>query len=662
MLFGRFSMQLRSRITLAAAFFLLAPVVLFFLIDLMRDRFIASSFDKRQYEDDQPFIEGFVRETRQRLEAPAGKIQLVLPSEPIPKSFLDPDTGTLVYEPWTTMQFRLDQIAEIYPDLSFGLFDRDGQLLVSVGENVELLLQGFDGANRSDADGISPLGDAFMVRRSMRTLRGLYVYVGALPADRFIQNISNSIGEPVVLIQRKIREDVDQVGSPAENVDQRVSTKAVGLPEATISNLSGYADARIFWDSIQNSALASMPRRYFSVSQGDHRGLITEIRLDALMPMADAGIFLRLVRDRTRSSIREEKQNRLVYGGFAVLILVSVVLLLWFFNRSLRPLTDLIAALQALARHDFDYRIPHTNRRDELGALARGLTDFRASLVDRERLVLLKEQMEFAAQIQRSILPSHFDVADFASIDAITLPAEDVGGDFFDMFALANGDVGIVVADVADKGMGSALFGALASSLIRATARLYSDPGRVLGSVNRQLCERNDADLFVTLFYGVLDRETGRLTYSNAGHEPPLCMHRDDDGTVKVERTPTTHGLPLGLVADARFDVGSFQLSLRDNLVLFTDGITEAENEENRMFSAAALNELLVQQTDSAPSEIIRNVMNTVRSFTGEQPQNDDITLMVVRYEGMPGKVTVDDEKGGEEAADGPKLRVVGDS
>ena len=655
-------MQLRSRITLAAAFFLLAPVVLFFLIDLMRDRFIASSFVKRQFEDDQPFIQGFIREARQQIEAPAAKIQLVLPSEPIPKSFLDPDTGTLVYEPWTTMQFRLDQIAEIYPGLSFGLFDRDGQLLVSVGEDVDLLTQGFDGANRSDAQGISPLSDAFMVRRTMRTLRGLYVYVGAMPADQFIQNISNSVGEPIVLIQREIREDPDEFGSSPDSLDQQVSAKVVGLPEATVSNPNLYADAREFWDSIQSAALASMPRRYFSVSQNDHRGIITEVRVDALMPTADEGIFLRLVRDRTQSAIREEKQNRLVYGGFAVLILVSVVLLLWFFNRSLRPLTDLIAALQALARHDFDYRIPHTNRRDELGALARGLTDFRASLVDRERLVLLKEQMEFAAQIQRSILPSHFDVADFASIDAITLPAEDVGGDFFDMFALANGDVGIVVADVADKGMGSALFGALASSLIRATARLYSDPGRVLGSVNRQLCERNDADLFVTLFYGVLARDTGRLIYSNAGHEPPLCMRRDDNGVVKVERTPTTHGLPLGLVSDAHFESRSLELSAQDNLVLFTDGITEAENTDNRLFSAAALNELLVQQTDSAPSEIIRNVMNNVKSFTGEQPQSDDITLMVVRYEGVPDQATSDNNNGGEDAADGPKLRVVGDS
>ena len=105
-------MQLRSRITLAAAFFLLAPVVLFFLIDLMRDRFIASSFVERQFEDDQPFVEGFVREAQLRLEAPASEIQAILPGEQIPRSCLDPDTGSLVYEPWTTMQFRLEQIAE----------------------------------------------------------------------------------------------------------------------------------------------------------------------------------------------------------------------------------------------------------------------------------------------------------------------------------------------------------------------------------------------------------------------------------------------------------------------------------------------------------------------------------------------------------------------
>lgn len=654
-------MQLRSRITLAAAFFLLAPVVLFFLIDLMRDRFIASSFVERQFEDDQPFIQGFVREARLRLEAPASEIQAVLPSEPIPKSFLDPDTGTLVYEPWTTMQFRLEQIAEKYPGLSFGLFDRDGQLLVSVGENIDLMAQGYDGANRSDAEGMSPTSDAFMVRRTMRTLRGLYVYVGALPVEDFIQNISNSVGEPVALVKRQIRESTEGFGPPDQASLPTVTAKAIGLPEATPAAPKRYADAVEFWDAVKDPALAQMPRRYFTVSRDDHRGVVTEIRVGSLIPVLDEGIFLRLVRDRTLSAIREEKQNRLVYGGFAVLILVSVVLLLWFFNRSLRPLTDLIEALRALTRHDFDYRIPHTNRRDELGALARGLTDFRASLVDRERLVLLKEQMEFAAQIQRSILPNSFDVADFASIDAITKPAEDVGGDFFDMFALANGNVGIVVADVADKGMGSALFGALTSSLIRATARLYGDPGRVLASVNRQLCERNEADLFVTLFYGVLDRDSGELVYSNAGHEPPLLLSRSKEGTISVERTPTTQGLPLGLVSDAHFVTGSLVLGPQDNLVLFTDGITEAENIDNRLFSAAALNALLLQQTNSAPSEIIRNVMMDVQSFTGNHPQSDDITLMVVRYDGAPDEVTADNNDG-EASADSPKLRVVGNT
>ena len=654
-------MQLRSRITLAAAFFLLAPVVLFFLIDLMRDRFIASSFVERQFEDDQPFVEGFVREAQLRLEAPASEIQAILPSEQIPRSFLNPDTGTLVYEPWTTMQFRLEQIAENHAGLSFGLFDRDGQLLVSVGENLDLLAQGYDGTNRSYANGISPNADSFMVRRTMRTLRGLYVYVGALSVEEFIGNISDSVGEPVALIQRAIIENPAGVRPQDQARLGAIEVAGVGLPNATSAAPNRYESAVVFWEAVKDSALASQPRRYFTLSDGEHRGIVTEIRVEVLTPMLEEGLFVRLVRNRTLAAIREEKQNRLVYGGFTVLILVSVILLLWFFNRSFRPLTDLIEALRALARHDFDYRIPHTNRRDELGALARGLTDFRSSLVDRERLVLLKEQMEFAAQIQRSILPHSFNVADFASIDAITKPAEDVGGDFFDVFMLANGNAGIVVADVADKGMGSALFGALASSLTRATARLYNCPGKVLEAVNQQLCERNEADLFVTLFYGVMDRETGVLIYANAGHEPPLLLNRDGGGDTRVERTATTHGLPLGLVPDAKFETGSVTLRPSDNLVLFTDGITEAENAENRPFSSAALNDLLLRQSSNVPSDIISSVLEDVRAFTGEQPQSDDITLMVVRYDGVPTQKSADN-KDGEESRESPKLRVVGNT
>lgn len=654
-------MQLRSRITLAAAFFLLAPVVLFFLIDLMRDRFIASSFVERQFEDDQPFIAGFVREASLRLEAPAAEIQAILPTETIPQSFLDPDTGSLIYEPWTTMQFRLEQIAKKHDGLSFGLFDRDGQLLVSVGDDIDLLAQDFDGANRSDAQGMSSDSDAFMMRQTLRTLRGLYVYVGVLPARDFIGNIAESVGEPVALIHRSVREDPQPVTAPGPVLDQNIVRKGVGLPAATADAPNRYADALQFWEAVEGAALTSMPRRYFTVSEDDHRAIVTEIRIEALTPVLEQATFVRLVRDRTQAAIREEKQNRLVYGGFTVLILVSVVLLLWFFNRSFRPLTDLIEALRALARHDFDYRIPHTKRRDELGALARGLTDFRASLVDRERLVLLKEQMEFAAQIQRSILPPAFDVTNFVSIDAITQPAEDVGGDFYDVFNLANGNAGIVVADVADKGMGSALFGALASSLVRATARLYDDPSRVLAAVNRQLAERNEANLFVTLFYGVLDRRSGELTYCNAGHEPPLHMHRRDSGDLWVERTPTTKGLPLGLVPDTPFESGTIKLDVNDNLVLFTDGITEAENNDNRLFSAASLNELLLQQSSSAPADIIKSVLHDVRAFAGNHPQSDDITLMVIRYDGVPEEKATDNYHG-EEGRDGPKLRIVGNT
>ena len=166
----------------------------------------------------------------------------------------------------------------------------------------------------------------------------------------------------------------------------------------------------------------------------------------------------------------------------------------------------------------------------------------------------------------------------------------------------------------------------------------------------------------MTLFYGVMDRNSGELVYSNAGHEPPLLLHRDEvSGTMQVERTPTTQGLPLGLVPDAQFESRSVTMRPTDNLVLFTDGITEAEDAENRLFSSAALNALLRRQSSNVPSDIISSVLQNVRDFTGEQPQSDDITLMVVRYDGVPTQQSAD-HKDDQESRESPKLRVVGNT
>ena len=628
-------MQLRSRVTLAAAFFLLAPAAAFFLIDRLRDQYIASSFVARQFDDDRRHVEGLEREARLRLVAPKAELHASLYGLAPPPFVFDPGTGEWIHDDWPLLRDRVDQIAQRHPSLSFGIFNRDGLLLVDRGKDRDLIPQGFDGTNRSQASGVTADGSAYVVRRTIRSLDGFYVYVGVMPMDAFLQNIANAMGDPVALINRPVLDTVLPVTNPSDKTASGIVACLIALPKATEATPDRRAKASAFWAAVKDEALSPVPQRSFTLAAGEHRGIVTEIRMSALRPSEDRGLFVRLVRDQTRAAIREERQNRLVYGGFAVLILVSVVLLLWFFNNSFKPLSDLIEALRALTRQDFDYAIPHTQRRDELGALARGLTEFRESLVDRERLVSLKEQMEFAAQIQRSTLPPVLQVSEAISVDALTRPAEDVGGDFYDVFALDDGKAGIVVADVADKGMGSALFGALASSLVRATARLYDDPGRVLSVVNAQLCERNEESLFVTLFYGVIDGRTGDLRYSNAGHEPPLLLRKRDDGSRAIERTPTTEGLPLGLVPNVQFASASLRMNPSEALVLFSDGITEAQDAEANMFTAAGLNAVLAEQTSTKPRDIIRHILRKVQAFTGDRPQTDDITLMAVRYDGL---------------------------
>ncbi|WP_448191824.1 PP2C family protein-serine/threonine phosphatase [Azospirillum sp. sgz301742] len=285
---------------------------------------------------------------------------------------------------------------------------------------------------------------------------------------------------------------------------------------------------------------------------------------------------------------------------------------------------------------------------DELGLLALGFSrlatrvgtqqvqlvqlvrDLREALADKRQLISLQQELEIARTMQLSILPNVFPELAELDVAARMVPAKEVGGDFYDFFPVTDDKVGIVIADVSGKGIPAAFFMLVARTMLRAVAESGVGPAETMRRVNNLLAAENEQSMFVTAFYGELDLTTGALSFSNAGHNPPLRMKRD--GTVaELGRLP---GLALAAMPDMPYGERSIQLDAGDVVFLFTDGVTEAFNGEEAMFGDDRLVEALAAQAASPVREGLDGVLSDLARFTAGAPQSDDITCLVVRWRG----------------------------
>ena len=239
-------------------------------------------------------------------------------------------------------------------------------------------------------------------------------------------------------------------------------------------------------------------------------------------------------------------------------------------------------------------------------------------------------EMEAAGRIQSGLLPAKPPQIPGWQLAAKLEPSRQTSGDFYDFIALPHGRLGIVIADVADKGAAAALFMALSSSLIRTYAVEYeTQPELVLGETNRRILADTHTDLFVTVFYAVLDPRTGTLTYANAGHNPPYYFNRTSGAVNPLMRT----GLPVGILEDSAWETGTVQLSPGDVLLLYTDGVTDAQNREEAFFGQERLLACVQRNLSQSAQEIEDAVLAAVHEFAGSAPQFDDVALIVLRRE-----------------------------
>ena len=253
------------------------------------------------------------------------------------------------------------------------------------------------------------------------------------------------------------------------------------------------------------------------------------------------------------------------------------------------------------------------------------------------------DELAVAGRIQEGLLPREVPQLPGWDILATVEPARETSGDFYDFVALPDGRLGIVVADVADKGAGAALYMALSRTLIRTFALEYPDqPERVLSATNERILKDAKEVMFVTVFYGVLDPLTATLTYGNAGHNPPFFLGGERDDVEELTRT----GPALGVLDGFDWGQKTLQMAPGDALVLYTDGIPDARDSGGSMFSAERLLAVAQKAQGCTAWEVQEALLDEIHAFVGDTPRFDDITLMVLAMECAPEAIGL----GGDEA------------
>jgi len=240
----------------------------------------------------------------------------------------------------------------------------------------------------------------------------------------------------------------------------------------------------------------------------------------------------------------------------------------------------------------------------------------------------MEHELHLAGKIQTGILPENLPPLKGWQLAAAINPARETSGDFYDFILLPDGRLGLLIADVSDKGVGAAMFMALSRTLIRTFAIENSThPENALAAANHRLLLDTHTGMFITAFYGILDQLSGEFTYCNAGHIPPFLIRGENKSEIiKLNRT----GMALGIQEEIGWSSKTLQINNGDTILFYTDGITDAQNLRDELFGDQRLEDCLQSSAGLAAQGVQENILAAVRKFVGSAPQTDDITLLVL--------------------------------
>ena len=240
-----------------------------------------------------------------------------------------------------------------------------------------------------------------------------------------------------------------------------------------------------------------------------------------------------------------------------------------------------------------------------------------------------RQELLLAGRMQASLLPESVPLINGWQLAAYWRPARETSGDFYDFIEFPDGRIGLVLADVTDKGMGAALYMALSRTLLRTYATEYlMRPDMVLRMVNQRILADTHGGLFITLFYGVLDPANGMLVYCNAEHHPAFRVRAEPEASTDLL---TRTGIPLGVNDDATWESREVHIHPGDLLMLYSDGVIEAQNVDKELFGEGRVLDIIRAYLSRQARDVEEALLSGVRDFAGDAPQFDDITLMVIK-------------------------------
>jgi sigma-B regulation protein RsbU (phosphoserine phosphatase) len=356
-------------------------------------------------------------------------------------------------------------------------------------------------------------------------------------------------------------------------------------------------------------------------------------------PLSSTGWSLVMVfpKDELFADLNELNESLLAVGLIGLGFLLFMILLIS--QRITRPLTRLAKVTNNIGEGNFDIELPEVKSRDEIGQLNQSIGQMQQELkhyiADLKETTAAKERIEselkIAHDIQQGIIPKIFPpFPDREDVDlyAILDPARDVGGDLYDFFFVDDYKLCFAIGDVSGKGVPASLFMAITRTLLRAKAQKNMAARDIVKSMNVELCQGNENSMFVTFFLGIIDLKTGHTDYCNAGHNHPYLLDND----MAVHEIEGTHGTPLGIFDDIDYKSDTLVLKKGDSIVMYTDGITEAMNLNDELFTDERLADFLKAYNRKSPKTITMDLLNEVKEFAKGAVQSDDITILSLTY------------------------------
>jgi len=489
--------------------------------------------------------------------------------------------------------------------------------------------------------------------------------VGVVGADVYFESLANQIlsdglgetgtsimlsdGYQIIAYQKMMEEGFDS------SLEAHFSD-----PEALIKNISD-SDTDAFFIEMDG-------KRYYMASQEISENgwyFCTAVNEEEVLSSIDS------LESVTRGIVDDESANTMaMFRKFMVidvilLILVSAVAVIAAVSAAKSvawPIKRLATGVSSIGTGDFDKKLP-VETKDEIGAMAIAFNrmqdnlksfihSFRKVITDNERM---GSELNVATQIQADMLPRIFPpFPDKKEVEiyATMTPAKEVGGDFYDFFLMDDDHLAFVIADVSGKGVPAALFMVISKTLIKNRAALGGTPAEILADTNNQLCEGNEADLFVTVWMGILELSTGKIVAANAGHEFPAV--RDAEGNFALVKD--RHGFVLAGMENMRYKNYELQLEPGGGFFVYTDGVPEATNAANELYGTDRMIEALNKEKGASPIIFMKDVRESVEAFVDKAPQFDDMTMVGVVWKGGEGVNSAEALVLGADTTELPKL------